>query len=202
MFFTNKLYNILLIAAIGLVVFFVLTKVTGFALRERYEDTASSDDTDNPMPLPHDSPREYNAQPGAAGSAAGGGNAAAVNAPTLLHPQEQQAHHPSLAPQHNQHNQHNQQHQQQELMPEELLPKDINSKWAQANPSGQGMLADRNFLDAGHHVGVNTVGQTLRNANYNVRSEFPNPQLKVSPWLQSTIDPDVGRKPLEIGAGW
>ena len=47
-----------------------------------------------------------------------------------------------------------------------------------------------------------TVGQTLRNANYNVRSEFPNPQLKVSPWLQSTIDPDVGRKPLEIGAGW
>lgn len=198
MFFTNKLYNILLIAAIGLVVFFVLTKVTGFALRERYEDTASSEDTDNPMPLPHDSPREYNAQPGAAGSAAGGGNAAAVNAPTLLHPQEQHlqqqhpAAHPAAAAQ----------HQQQELMPEELLPKDINSKWAQANPSGQGMLADRNFLDAGHHVGVNTVGQTLRNANYNVRSEFPNPQLKVSPWLQSTIDPDVGRKPLEIGAGW
>jgi hypothetical protein len=190
MFFTNKLYNILLIAIIGLVVFYVLTKVTGFALRERYEDTASSsEDTDNPMPLPHDSPREYNAQPGAA---AGGGNAAAVHAPTLLHPQEQhqQAQH-QQPPAH-----------QQELMPEELLPKDINSKWAQANPSGQGMLADRNFLDAGHHVGVNTVGQTLRNANYNVRSEFPNPQLKVSPWLQSTIDPDVGRKPLEIGAGW
>jgi len=196
MFFTNKLYNILLIAAIGLVVFFVLTKVTGFALRERYEDTASSEDTDNPMPLPHDSPREYNAQPAAAGAAAGGGNAAAVNAPTLLHPQEQhlQQQHPAAAAA--------AAAQSQELMPEELLPKDINSKWAQANPSGQGMLADRNFLDAGHHVGVNTVGQTLRNANYNVRSEFPNPQLKVSPWLQSTIDPDVGRKPLEIGAGW
>ena len=78
----------------------------------------------------------------------------------------------------------------------------MNTKWAQANPTGQGMLTDRNFLDAGHHVGVNTVGQTLRNANYNVRSEPPCPQMKVSPWMQSTIDPDIGRKPLEIGSGW
>jgi hypothetical protein len=90
---------------------------------------------------------------------------------------------------------------QKELSPEDLLPKDMNSKWAQANPAGQGMLMDRNFLDAGHHIGINTVGQTLRNANYNLRSEIPNPQIKVSPWMQSTIDPDVGRKPLEIGAG-
>jgi hypothetical protein len=90
---------------------------------------------------------------------------------------------------------------QKELSPEDLLPKDMNSKWAQVNPAGQGMLMDRNFLDAGHHVGINTVGQTLRNANYNLRSEIPNPQIKVSPWMQSTIDPDVGRKPLEIGSG-
>jgi hypothetical protein len=91
---------------------------------------------------------------------------------------------------------------QKELSPEDLLPKDMNSKWAQVNPAGQGMLMDRNFLDAGHHVGINTVGQSLRNANYNLRSEIPNPQYKVSPWMQSTIDPDVGRKPLEIGSGW
>lgn len=91
---------------------------------------------------------------------------------------------------------------QRELKPEDLLPKDMNSKWAQVNPVGQGMLMDRNFLDAGHHVGINTVGQTLRNANYSLRSEIPNPQVKVSPWMQSTIDPDVGRKPLEIGSGW
>ena len=32
-----------------------------------------------------------------------------------------------------------------------------------------------------------------------VRSEPPNPQVKVSPWQQSTIEPDMGRKPLEIG---
>ena len=86
-----------------------------------------------------------------------------------------------------------------QLTPEELLPGDANSTWAQVNPAGQGELGDQNFLNAGYHVGVNTVGQTLRNANLQIRSEPPNPQLKVSPWLQSTIEPDTNRKPMEIG---
>ena len=86
-----------------------------------------------------------------------------------------------------------------QLTPGELLPQDPNSKWAQVNPSGQGGLENQNFLNAGHHVGMNTVGQTLRNANYQLRSEPPNPQVKVSPWQQSTIEPDTNRRPLEIG---
>jgi len=86
-----------------------------------------------------------------------------------------------------------------QLTPGELLPGDANSKWAQSVPAGQGELGDQNFLTAGYHVGVNTVGQTLRNANRQLRSEPPNPQMKVSPWLQTTIDPDVNRRPMEIG---
>ena len=86
-----------------------------------------------------------------------------------------------------------------QLSPEELLPGNENSKWAQANPKGKGELGDQNFLTAGYHIGVNTVGQSLRNANLQLRSEPPNPQVKVSPWLQSTIEPDTNRKPLEIG---
>ena len=71
---------------------------------------------------------------------------------------------------------------------------------AQTVPSGQGSLGDQNFLNAGFHVGINTVGQSLRNANLQVRSEPANPQLKVSPWLQSTIEPDANRRAMEIGA--
>jgi hypothetical protein len=85
------------------------------------------------------------------------------------------------------------------LNPSDLLPGDANSQWAQVNPVGQGELSDQNFLDAGYHVGVNTVGQTLRNANLQIRSEPPNPQVKVSPWLQTTIEPDTNRQPIEIG---
>lgn len=85
------------------------------------------------------------------------------------------------------------------LTPEDLLPKDAaNSDWAQVNPAGQGDVQNQNFLTAGYHVGINSVGSTLRNANLQLRSEIPNPQVKVSPWLQSTIEPDLNRKPLEI----
>ena len=86
-----------------------------------------------------------------------------------------------------------------QLTPSELLPGDPNTKWAQVNPSGQGELKDQNFLNAGHHLGVNTVGQSLRNSNLQLRSEPPNPQVKVSPWMQTTIEPDTNRRPMEIG---
>lgn len=86
------------------------------------------------------------------------------------------------------------------LTTDDLLPKDAaNSKWAQSNPAGQGDVKDQNFLTAGYLVGVNTVGQSLRNANLQIRSEPPNPQFKVSPWQQSTIEPDGNRRPLELG---
>jgi len=85
--------------------------------------------------------------------------------------------------------------------PSELLPKDVNSQWAQLNPSGKGELANVNLLKAGYHIGIDTIGQTLRNANLQIRSEPPNPQLYVGPWNQSTIEPDFMRPPLELGAG-
>ena len=86
-----------------------------------------------------------------------------------------------------------------QLTAEELLPQDNSSLWAQVNPSGEGSLKDRNFLQSGYHIGINTVGQTLRNANLQLRSEPPCPQIRVSPWGQSTIDGDLSRKPFEIG---
>lgn len=85
-----------------------------------------------------------------------------------------------------------------QLTPSELLPRDQNSTWAQQNPMGTGSLKGKNFLSAGALVGVNTVGQSLRNANYQLRSEPPNPQVPVSVWNVSTIEPDVNRRDLEI----
>jgi hypothetical protein len=85
--------------------------------------------------------------------------------------------------------------------PADLLPKDNNSQWAQLNPSGKGELANINLLKAGYHIGIDTIGQTLRNANLQIRSEPPNPQLYVGPWNLSTISPDFLRPPLEIGSG-
>jgi len=85
-----------------------------------------------------------------------------------------------------------------QLTPGELLPKDPNSVWAQQNPMGTGSLKGKNFLSAGALIGVNTVGQTLRNANYQLRSEPANPQVPVSVFNNSTIEPDTNRRDMEI----
>lgn len=83
--------------------------------------------------------------------------------------------------------------------PDDLLPKDVNSEWARLNPSNGGDFMQVNLLKSGYHIGIDTIGSSLRNANLQERSEPPNPTTKVSPWMQSTIDPDLMRTPLEIG---
>ena len=80
--------------------------------------------------------------------------------------------------------------------------EDPYSKWAQVNPDNPGHLADKNFLESGHHFGLNTVGNTLRNANRQVRSDPPIAQIAVGPWNQSTIDPDTNRRAFEIGSDY
>ena len=92
------------------------------------------------------------------------------------------------------------------LNPSDLLPQGQgNTEWAALQTAAGTSEADGgagiNFLDAGQMAGINTVGSSLRNANLQVRSEPPNPQLKVGPWNQSTIEPDVFRQPFEIGCG-
>ena len=84
-----------------------------------------------------------------------------------------------------------------QLAPTELLPNDPNSKWAQVNPMGAGDIAGKNFLNAGAQIGVNTIGQSNRNASWDLRAAPANPQVNVSPWMQSTIEPDLVRRPLE-----
>jgi hypothetical protein len=87
--------------------------------------------------------------------------------------------------------------------PSELLPKDQNSQWAALNPNtmNQGDVLMPDLLQAGYHIGLDTIGQTLRNANLQLRSDPIISKADVGPWHQSTIEPDMARVPLEIGQG-
>tara|TARA_B100000683_G_C12273640_1_gene466846 strand:- start:190 stop:750 length:561 start_codon:yes stop_codon:yes gene_type:complete len=89
---------------------------------------------------------------------------------------------------------------QDTLTAEDLLPQeDVDAIKQFAEESiGDGVLKGIELLGAGYHVGVNSVGQSLRNANRQLRSEPPNPQVEVSPFLNSTIGPDLQRRPLEL----
>jgi hypothetical protein len=84
--------------------------------------------------------------------------------------------------------------------PSDLLPRDTNNQWGSLNPSGSGDLLGQNLLSATFLTGIDTIGNTMKNANLQLRSEPPNPQLNVGPWNQSTFAPDLMRTPLELGS--
>lgn len=83
--------------------------------------------------------------------------------------------------------------------PKDLLPHDKNTEFSKLNPQGAGSLLDVSLLQSGHHIGINTTGTSLRNANLQLRSEPANPKLETGPWNQSTITGDTMRRPLELG---
>jgi hypothetical protein len=86
------------------------------------------------------------------------------------------------------------------LSGDELLPKGgLGASWAPVNPSSMGDLKGQNFLDAGYHTNTAIAGvsQTNRNASWDVRSEQPNPQVKVGPFLNSTIEANPFKRGLD-----
>lgn len=86
------------------------------------------------------------------------------------------------------------------LTADELLPKGgLGASWAAVNPSSMGDLKGQNFLDAGYHTNTALAGvsQTNRNASWDVRSEDPNPQAKVGPFLNTTIEANPFKRGLD-----
>jgi hypothetical protein len=85
--------------------------------------------------------------------------------------------------------------------PADLLPADQNSQWASLNPvGGNNGQAMPDLLQAGYHIGLDTIGQTLRNANYQLRADPYIPKRDIGPWNQSTIETDVAPG-VDIGMG-
>ena len=79
--------------------------------------------------------------------------------------------------------------------PSELLPKDNNKYFNNMNPNGNGDLKNINLITGVEKIGMSS--QVLRNPNLQLRCEPPNPIKKVGPWMQTTIEPDLHRRPLD-----
>jgi len=83
--------------------------------------------------------------------------------------------------------------------PSDLLPVDQNSQWAALNPVQNKYPQLPDLLQAGNLIGLDTIGQTLKNANYQLRSDPIINKTNVGPWNNSTYEPDLARVPLELG---
>jgi hypothetical protein len=86
--------------------------------------------------------------------------------------------------------------------PTDLLPADKNSEWNNLNPTNVGAdgIKMPDLLEAGYHIGLDTIGQSMRNANLQLRSDPVIAKADIGPWNQSTIEGDSTRQALEIGA--
>jgi len=80
----------------------------------------------------------------------------------------------------------------------DFLPKETNDEWFDTDFSqAKHNINDGKLINTDRYViGVNTVGQSLKNASYDIRSTIPNPKISVSPWNNSTYEPDYNIKSL------
>ncbi|AYV78015.1 MAG: hypothetical protein Edafosvirus3_93 [Edafosvirus sp.] len=52
-------------------------------------------------------------------------------------------------------------------------------------------IRNRHLIHLNQPIGINSIGSSLKHPSYDLRGSPPNPTLVTSPWLQSSIEPDL-----------
>jgi hypothetical protein len=75
----------------------------------------------------------------------------------------------------------------------DFLPKEVNTEWFQTDISNAQNEVDQGTLIdiAKFCQGVDTVGQSMKNPSYDIRGNIPCPKIVVSPFMNSSYDPDT-----------
>lgn len=78
-----------------------------------------------------------------------------------------------------------------------LLPREVSSAEDFGQFAPDEILKGQNFLDPRKQIGFpETIGGNIRNANQSIRAEPANPKQPYV-WQNSTITPDLMRRPLD-----
>jgi len=78
----------------------------------------------------------------------------------------------------------------------DFLPQEINSDWFSTDLSkAQNEVDQGTLIDISRFCqGVDTIGQSLKNPSYDIRGNIPNPKISISPFLNSSYEPDTNLK--------
>jgi hypothetical protein len=89
------------------------------------------------------------------------------------------------------------------LNPQDLLPQPSvqAAQFLASNPPTSGKPDNRNLLDAGFHIGIDTVCQSNKNPNLQLRSDPPIPRTGPMPVFNASTIPAIqnNRRILEVG---
>jgi hypothetical protein len=85
---------------------------------------------------------------------------------------------------------------QKDFSANDFLPQEINSDWFNTDiTKAQSEIDQSTLIDVAKFCqGVDTIGQSLKNPSYDIRGNIPNPKITVSPFLNSSYDPDTNIK--------
>jgi len=73
----------------------------------------------------------------------------------------------------------------------EFLPQELNKNWFDKDFNKVTEIDQDTLIDVSQYSsGMDTVGQTLKNPSYDIRGNIPNPKNVISPFLNSSIEPD------------
>lgn len=89
-----------------------------------------------------------------------------------------------------------QQETRKTLTTNDLLPKEKNPDWFQTPGDKFNLLQAVDLELPEIKIGVDTVGQSRKNASYDLRAAPQCPKFVTGPWNNSTIEPDYNIKPM------
>lgn len=69
------------------------------------------------------------------------------------------------------------------------LPQEVNNEWFNSTDN-QIPIKDRHLINVNKPISINTIGSSLKNASYDIRGSPPCPKYAISPFMNSSIDPD------------
>jgi len=76
-----------------------------------------------------------------------------------------------------------------------LLPKETNKDWFEVAPEPIS-VKNRHLINISRPIGINTIGTSNKIPNYDIRGTIPNPKFVVSPFLNSSVEPDINNRGL------
>ena len=79
---------------------------------------------------------------------------------------------------------------------DQMLPQENEDWFDTLHLQDAKRIKGTHFIHPKVHMGVNTISGSMRNGTHDIRGDVPNPQIKVSIWGQSTINPDTNSKGL------
>jgi c-di-AMP phosphodiesterase-like protein len=76
---------------------------------------------------------------------------------------------------------------------DKLLPQEVNKDWFETMPDPI-KVKNRHLININKPFGTDTIGSSLKNASRDIRGNIPAPKFVVSPFLNSSIEPDLNTK--------